>query len=384
MTSIAGPWVATMGTVSTEQARDFYRAAANFYRQAPWRTVGEGETIEIRCQQLSGGPWYAVILGKMINIKGLMLFDDREGRRLMQRANYELIADRLRTIAVHYEDAGQANPKDVAAVREQGFEVAGPNAYPLAFRMETGRHFREPHAWELELLEACLWMIPDFLKRAQDRMPDVYEYAFDGAIGRMSLDLAWVRVDRSRSADTPGKSTDRLIRGPGCGPPGTRGACPRPDRPLCRGPRCTCRPAHRRGRSPRGRDWRTPRSVDQQGHVPLALDRIERVLRQDRPLGRHPHRPQPSSDGHRALGDLVRELGELPGDLVEQLVELVEFLALDVPVGLLGLRVEVEDARQALIQQLDQRRPLLGRDVHLGAELPRLGLRMCRHWCILP
>jgi hypothetical protein len=185
-----------MGTVSTEQARDFYRAAANFYRQAPWRTVGEGETIEIKCQQLSGGPWYAVILGKMIHIKGLMLFDDREGRRLMQRSNYERIADRLRTIAVHFEDAGQANPKDVAAVREHGFEVAGPNAYPLAFRMETGRQFREPHAWELELLEACLWTIPDFLKRAEDRKPDVYEYAFDGAIGRMSLDLTWVRVGR--------------------------------------------------------------------------------------------------------------------------------------------------------------------------------------------
>src|SRR6202012_4304087 len=103
----------TMGTVSAEQSRDFYRAAASFYREAPWRSVGEGETIKIQCQQLESGPWYAVILGKMINIKGLMLFDDREGRRLMQRANYERIADRLRTIAVHYEDAGQADPKDV-------------------------------------------------------------------------------------------------------------------------------------------------------------------------------------------------------------------------------------------------------------------------------
>ena len=187
-----------MGTVSAEQARDFYRASASFYREAPWKMVGEGETIKIQCQQLSGGPWYAVILGKMINIKGLMLFDDREGRRLMQRAKYELIADRLSTIAVHFEDAGQADPEDVAAVKQHGFEVAGPNAYPLAFRMETGRRFREPLAWELELLEACLWMIPDFLKRAQDRKPDVYEYAFDGAIGRMSLDLAWVRVGQSR------------------------------------------------------------------------------------------------------------------------------------------------------------------------------------------
>jgi hypothetical protein len=196
--SIAGPRVATMGTVSAEQARDFYRAAASFYRQAPWRTAGEGETIKIKCRQLDGGPWYAVILGKMIHIKGLMLFDDREGRRLMQRVNYERIAHRLRAIAVHYETADQADPEDVAAARQHRFEVAGPNAYPLAFRMETGRHFREPLAWELELLEACLWMIPDFLKRAQDRKPDVYEYAFDGTIGRMSLDLAWAKMGRSR------------------------------------------------------------------------------------------------------------------------------------------------------------------------------------------
>ncbi len=187
-----------MGTVSALQARDFYRAAASFYRQAPWRTAGEAETIQIECQQLDGGPWFAVILGKMIHIKGLMLFDDREGRRLMQRATYELIADRLRTIAVHYEDAAQADPEDVAAAHEHGFEVAGPNAYPLAFRMEIGRRFREPLAWELELLEACLWTVPDFLKRAQDRKPDLYEYAFDGAIGRMSMDLSWVRIGQSK------------------------------------------------------------------------------------------------------------------------------------------------------------------------------------------
>ena len=191
-----------MGSVSAEQARDFYRSAASFYRQSPWRMAGEGETIEVRCQQLSSGPWYAVILGKQIAIKGLMLFDDREGRRLMQRASYERIADRLRTIAVHFEDAAQARPEDVAEVKEHGFEIAGPNAYPLSFRMEIGRQFREPLAWELELLEACLWILPDFLKRAQDRKPDVYEYAFDGMIGRMSLDLSWIRVGRPESGST--------------------------------------------------------------------------------------------------------------------------------------------------------------------------------------
>jgi hypothetical protein len=183
--------------ITTTQARDFYRAAASFYRSAPWREVAEQETVEVRCEQLTTGPWYAVVLGKKGKIKGLMLFDDLRGRRMMGRADYEEVADRLQNIAVHFEDRGQARPGDVEAVRLHGFEVAGPNAYPLAFRMEAGRHFRSPVAWELELMVACLWVLPDFLKRAGDREPVVYGYAFEGAIGRMSLDLSWVPTTRS-------------------------------------------------------------------------------------------------------------------------------------------------------------------------------------------
>src|SRR5947209_2050074 len=92
------PRDARMDEATTEQARDFYRAAAHFYRRAPWRSVAEGETIEVECSQLTGGPWYAVVLGKKGRLRGLMLFDDREGRRLMDRADYETIADRLSNI----------------------------------------------------------------------------------------------------------------------------------------------------------------------------------------------------------------------------------------------------------------------------------------------
>jgi hypothetical protein len=109
----------------------------------------------------------------------------------MERADYEAIADRLRNIAVHFEDRGEVGADAVEAVRRHGFEVAGPGAYPRPFRLEIGRRFRSPVAWELELLEACLWTIPDFLKRARDRAAEVLEYAFDGMIGRMTLDLSW-------------------------------------------------------------------------------------------------------------------------------------------------------------------------------------------------
>ena len=36
-----------MGAVSPDQARDFYRAAASFYRQAPWHSVGQDKPIKV-------------------------------------------------------------------------------------------------------------------------------------------------------------------------------------------------------------------------------------------------------------------------------------------------------------------------------------------------
>lgn len=187
-----------MDAITPEQTRQFYRAAARFYRHSPWRAVHEQETIEVRCAQLAGGPWYAVVLGRKGKVTGLLLFDDWEGRSLMARKGYETIAGRLAALAVYFEDWRQMKPSEVDAAREHGFEVAGPCAYPYPFRMERGRRFRAPLAWELELLEACLDLVPDFLKRAGDRTPEVVEYAFDGAIGRMTLDLAWVSGDRRR------------------------------------------------------------------------------------------------------------------------------------------------------------------------------------------
>ena len=59
-----------------------------------------------------------------------------------------------------------------------------------------GNDFRSPNAGELELLEACLWVIPDFLKRADDRKPDVFQFAFKASSGTMTLNLSWVPRER--------------------------------------------------------------------------------------------------------------------------------------------------------------------------------------------
>jgi hypothetical protein len=170
-----------MSDVTPEQARDFFRAAASFSRQAPRRFASEGETSKVESQQLECGPWYAMVLGGTAKVKGLILCDDRKCRVLLDRGLYQAVADRLQDITVHFGDRKLLHPDDLAVAKRYGFEGDGPKADPMAFRTERGRKFRTPKAWELELLEACLRVIPDFLKRAEDRKPEVPGIHFQGS-----------------------------------------------------------------------------------------------------------------------------------------------------------------------------------------------------------
>ncbi len=193
-----------MNDITPAKARDFYRAAARFYRESPWRSAGADEPIKVKCEPLEGGPRFAIVVGRKGKVKGLWLCDDRKTCLLVERGDYRTVAEHLRYTALHFGGRTEVSPDDLEKIRRHGFEVAGPTAFPSILRKEPGEDFHSPDAGELELLEACLWVIPDFLKRAEDRKPDVYEYAFKATGGKMSLDLAWVPTERM-SPDRPGK-----------------------------------------------------------------------------------------------------------------------------------------------------------------------------------
>jgi len=107
--------------------------------------------------------------------KGRFYATIRKSRVLLDRGLYQAVADRLQDITVHFGDRKLLHPDDLAVAKRYGFEVDGPKADPMVFRTERGRKFRTPKAWELELLEVCLRVIPDSLKRAEDHQPDVLE-----------------------------------------------------------------------------------------------------------------------------------------------------------------------------------------------------------------
>ena len=113
-----------MPGIPPSQVRDFFRAAASFYRQAALRTADEGETIRVECKGHVHSPWFSVILGKRGKVKGLMLHDDWRSRWLVANGKYKEIADQLQFIAVHYEPLSKASPQAKKTVKDHGLELA--------------------------------------------------------------------------------------------------------------------------------------------------------------------------------------------------------------------------------------------------------------------
>jgi tetratricopeptide (TPR) repeat protein len=190
-----GPSLLDMPRVTPELVAGFYRAAADYYRAAPWQRVTGDETIKISCSRFESGPWYGVVIGQMGMTLGLALYEDfdalvrmREGDATDEQNARETVA-----LSVTFGDETETPVSDVDAAEKYGWPLAAPDAYPAPMRKERGLVMRPPLVWELQLLEACLRSIPEFvlIHDRTDATPFVREVAT--AAGPLPLQLDWVR-----------------------------------------------------------------------------------------------------------------------------------------------------------------------------------------------
>jgi hypothetical protein len=102
---------------------------------------------------------------------GLALYEDLSLLRKMWagRLSDEEGARRTVALTVTFDDESTIAEIDLEAIEKYGWPVAAPEAYPSVFRKERGLVMRPPLSWELDLMEACLRVLPDFVGR---RKPD--------------------------------------------------------------------------------------------------------------------------------------------------------------------------------------------------------------------
>ncbi len=187
------PGLLDMPGMTPEQVSGFYQAAAEFYRRAPWKSLGYEEAICIETDRYESGPWFAVVMGQSGMTLGVALYEDLDLLRQLWAADASDEENARRTVALTmtFDPETDISTADLLASREHGWEVASPEAHPMAFKKEPGLSMRPPLAWELELLEGSLRAIPEFIARHKPGDTTPHRMTVPVASGELTLMLSW-------------------------------------------------------------------------------------------------------------------------------------------------------------------------------------------------
>ena len=159
------PGLLDMPGVTPQRVKSLFEAAAEFYRQAPWKKSGQ-RLIKVQCPQFEGGPWYAMLLEEN-GIPGFILYDKlpMDGQATDQNS----------MLAVLFGNKEDLPAADLEAVEQYRWKVAGRKAYPAMYRRQ-GERVRAPLGWEQELLESCLRALPGFVSGRKLQGPVVLSW----------------------------------------------------------------------------------------------------------------------------------------------------------------------------------------------------------------
>jgi hypothetical protein len=123
---------------------ELFRAAAAFYRAAPWQIVEDSQPLSI---EPVGAPQQAVgvtILGTAGEQRGLVIFPSVAVMLEFYQSvadddpiDVEL-ADFPPSLALNFAEAEELLEEDLEVIRTQGWEVAAPDAYPLLLATDPG------------------------------------------------------------------------------------------------------------------------------------------------------------------------------------------------------------------------------------------------------
>ena len=159
--------------------------------------MGYEAAFRVGCAKYQSGPWYAVLMGQSGLTTGLALYEDLKALQRMwagERADEDNARQSVAT-TVTFGEEWDIPVADLEAAQRHGWPVARPDAYPEVFHKERGLSLRPPLAWELELLEACLRAVPEFVNRHPQDDPAREEMTVPAASGQLQLVLSWVVED---------------------------------------------------------------------------------------------------------------------------------------------------------------------------------------------
>jgi tetratricopeptide (TPR) repeat protein len=194
------PGISEPATFTSAQGASFYEAAAAYFRRTPWRKLPSTAMIQIDCPQMrefGPGRWYAVVLGQAGQTLGLAVYNDR---RAVEEVCGACCSGRgpgdATALSILFGEGFEVPIADWLAAEQHHWPLAGPEAYPLALCSTGGGvNVRPLETWELQLLEACVRTIPDFVEQNPYVKGPAGATLGPVAPANLKLTLSWVEPE---------------------------------------------------------------------------------------------------------------------------------------------------------------------------------------------
>lgn len=171
------PGLLSISGVTVPLVEELYAAAADYYRQKPWRWMENWLPIEVRYpSNPDGQARYVLVLGSGGETYGLSMYESLEDVDIvLSSTSPDQPAKQISWVSLVLDEAMGMSFADLDAIERYGWQVAGEKAYPMAIKATPKTDWGEiPSAWELTSLAAILRVLPDFVNchlRAKHGMP---------------------------------------------------------------------------------------------------------------------------------------------------------------------------------------------------------------------
>jgi hypothetical protein len=157
------PGLLSVPGVTQPLVAEFFAAAADFYRRAVWRWMDNLQVLAVR-YPADSPPRYIVILGNGGEEFGLALYPSLDALRvqfsdLESRQSYKKIT----AMSITFDEPTALAFEDLDALDQHGWEIAGPQAFPVLLKITPPSKVSVPGSGEIALLAAALRAIPDFV-----------------------------------------------------------------------------------------------------------------------------------------------------------------------------------------------------------------------------
>ncbi len=164
------------GRVSGRAVKALFRAAASVYESAPWEVAWDDQVLRLDIPALGVAGACVSILGAAGACYGLLILPSLAAfEALVERAEGLILGEAdlgIDVLALNFESVEDLPPRMQREIKQHGWPVAGPLAYPLVEHRAADGGWHPLHERDVQIATACASAVARFVAKHSQALED--------------------------------------------------------------------------------------------------------------------------------------------------------------------------------------------------------------------